>query len=284
MSDKMSLIKNLRDKTGAGFLDCKNALEENNNQIEESIDFLRKKGLAKASKKSSRVASEGAVGIYSNEFKSVILKINSETDFATKGETFLNFFDKIGNLLLNTDNIDFNSIMNEKFEDRKLSDYFTDIIARIGENIILSDIKITNHSASRFNFYVHNSYKENIGKIISYISYDSKILNDQITEFTKNLCMHVAASKPEALDVEFLSEELVSREKEVQRDSIESSGKPKDIIEKILEGKMNKFFSDSTLLNQKFILDPEKDVKKAINDLPKELEFKLINYELMMLN
>ena len=94
MSDKMSLIKTLRDKTGAGFLDCKNALAENNNQIETSIDYLRKKGLAKASKKSSRIASEGAVGIYSNDLKSVILKINSETDFASKGETFLNFFMK----------------------------------------------------------------------------------------------------------------------------------------------------------------------------------------------
>ena len=112
MSDKMNLIKTLRDKTGAGFLDCKNALAENENEIEASVDYLRKKGLAKASKKSSRVASEGAIGIYSNELKTLILKINSETDFASKGETFLNFFDQIGKMLLEyKSDIHINTIM-----------------------------------------------------------------------------------------------------------------------------------------------------------------------------
>ena len=285
MSDKTSLIKILRDKTGAGFLDCKNALAENNNEIEASVDHLRKKGLAKASKKSSRTASEGAVGIYSNESKSIIIKINSETDFASKGDTFLKFFDQIGNFLLEcNDNLDLKTVMDKKFNDKKLSDYFTDIIARIGENILLGDLIVIDHKNINFSYYVHNSYKKNIGKIISYINFDSQQLNDQVNEFSKNLCMHIAASKPEALDIEFLDNDLIKREKEIQLASIESSGKPKDIIEKILEGKMKKFYSESTLLNQKYVLDPEKTVKEAINELPKDLEYKLISYELLILN
>ena len=285
MSDKMNLIKTLRDKTGAGFLDCKNALNENDNQIEASVDYLRKKGLAKASKKSSRIASEGAIGIYNNEAKTIILKINSETDFASKGEVFLNFFDQMGKMLLAYKNdIDVNTIMDQEFSDKKLSDYFNDIIARIGENIVLSDIKIIDHLESKSSFYVHNAYKKNIGKIISFINYTSKISNDQTTEFAKNLCMHIAASKPEALDIEFLDKEVIDREKEVQKASIESGGKSQDIVEKILDGKMKKFFSESTLLNQKFILDTEKSVKDVINEFPKELEFKLISYEILILN
>ncbi len=285
MPDKTSLIKTLRDKTGAGFLDCKNALQENNNEIESSIDYLRKKGLAKASKKSSRIASEGAVGIYSNKSKSIIIKINSETDFASKGETFLNFFDQIGNMLILSKNkINLNSIMDMMFNNIKLSEYFTDIIARIGENIVLGDIRIIDHNNSQFNYYVHNSYKKNIGKIISFINYNSKIQNDQIKNFSKNLCMHIAASKPDALDIKYLDKELIDREKEVQLATIQSTGKSKDIIDKILEGKMKKFYSESTLLNQKFILDPDKTVKEVINELPQELGFKLINYELLILN
>ena len=285
MSDLLNNIKSLRERTGAGFLDCKVALEQNNNEIQKSIDYLRKKGLAKASKKSSRIASEGAVGIYSNELKTLILKINSETDFASKGETFLNFFNQIGKMLLEyKSDIHINTIMDQEFNDKKLSDYFTDIIARIGENIVLSDIKVIDHPESKFSFYVHNSYKQNIGKIISFINYTSKISNDQTTEFAKNLCMHIAASKPEALDIEFLDQEVIEREKDVQKASIESGGKSQEIIEKILDGKMKKFFSESTLLNQKFILDTEKSVKDIINEFPHELEFKLISYELLILN
>ena len=180
--------------------------------------------------------------------------------------------------------IHINTIMDQEFNDKKLSDYFTDIIARIGENIVLSDIKVIDHPESKFSFYVHNSYKQNIGKIISFINYTTKISNDQTTEFAKNLCMHIAASKPEALDIEFLDQEVIEREKDVQKASIESGGKSQDIIEKILDGKMKKFFSESTLLNQKFILDTEKSVKEVINEFPKELEFKLISYEILILN
>ena len=204
MSDKTILIKTLRNKTGAGFLDCKRALEENNNDIESSIDYLRKKGLAKASKKSSRQASEGAIGIYSSKSKTVILKINTESDFASKSDIFLNFFDEIGNFLLESNiNINLDTIMNETFGKKKMSEYFNEIISKIGENILLGDIKVIYHPNNYINYYVHNSYRKNIGKIVSSVLYDSLKSNIKVIEFSKNLCMHIAASKPEALDIEF---------------------------------------------------------------------------------
>ena len=138
MNDLINNIKNLREISGAGFLDCKKALQENNNNIEKSIDYLRKKGLSKATKKSSRSANEGAVGFYSNNNKTVILEINTETDFSAKNEIFLNFFDKIGNYILNSNlenNISIENIMSKSFEGNKLSDYFVDIISKIVQNL-----------------------------------------------------------------------------------------------------------------------------------------------------
>ena len=285
MSNILDSVKNLREVTGAGFLDCKKALVENNNDIEASIDFLRKKGLLKASKKSSREAKEGAVGIYNNDSKLVILKINSETDFAAKSDTFLEFVDKIGNLSLqNNNNLDKNSFLDSLYNGKKISEYFTDIISVIGENIILGDIKTITISDNYYNYYVHNSYRKNIGKIISLVMFKTTKKDSKIEEFTKNLCMHIAASKPEAMDVEFLDSALVEKEKDFQKENIKNSGKSSDIIDKIIAGKMKKFYSESTLLNQNYVLDPEKSVKEIINSFPNEYSFKLIDYKLIDLS
>ena len=148
MSD-LSLIKELREKTGSGFLDCKNALSENNNNIEQSIDSLRKKGLAKATKKSSREANEGAIGFYNNENISVILKINSETDFSAKSDTFLDFLDTIGNIALSTNdiNLDLNGFLKVENNGKSISDLLNEMIAKIGENLIINDLKIFDNKA-----------------------------------------------------------------------------------------------------------------------------------------
>ena len=176
MSSLTELIKELREKTGAGFLDCKKSLEDNNNDIEKSIEALRKKGLAKASKKSDRVANEGAIGIYSNDNITVILKVNSETDFAAKSDTFLNFLDNLGNLVLNHNSkIDKEIFLSLKYENGNVQDYFNSMIAKIGENLILNDLIIIENSNSYSNFYIHNSYRSNIGKIISLIEYSTTI-------------------------------------------------------------------------------------------------------------
>ena len=283
MSNITTLIKELREKTGAGFLDCKKSLEENNNDIEKSIEALRKKGLAKASKKTDRAANEGAVGIYSNSFITVLIKVNSETDFAAKSDTFLNFLDSLGQLvLLNNKNINKSDFLKLNYENGTVQDYFNSMIAKIGENLILNDLIIKQNKNSNYDFYIHNSYRNNIGKIISLIEYSASNKNSDIEKLSKNLCMHVAAMKPEAIDINYLDETLVANEKKIQRELILNSGKPSNIVDKILEGKMKKFYSEVTLLNQSYILDQEKTVRKVIDEYAQS-DFKLISFELISL-
>ena len=284
MSD-LELIKELREKTGAGFLDCKNVLKENNNNIEESIDALRKKGLAKATKKSSREAKEGAVGFYSNENISVILKINSETDFSAKSDTFLDFLDFIGNIALkqNDKMLSLENFLNIKDNDKKVSDLLTEMIAKIGENLIINDLKIFDNSELNVNFYIHNPYRKNIGKIVSAIFFSSDEKNENINIFAKNICMHIAASKPEAMDIDFLSSDVIESEKKIQQEMIQDSGKPSNVMQKILEGKMKKFYSEVTLLNQNFVIDPDKTIKEAITEFNSSNKFDLKSYALITL-
>ena len=218
MSD-LSLIKELREKTGAGFLDCKNALTENNNNIELSIDSLRKKGLAKATKKSSREANEGAIGFYNNENISVILKINSETDFSAKSDTFLDFLDSIGNIALSTNNknLNLNDFLKVEDNGKSINDLLTEMIAKIGENLLINDLKVFDNKKDKVNYYVHNPYRKNIGKIVSAVFYSTEEENDEVRAFSKSLCMHIAASKPEAMDIDQLPSELIASEKKYKK-------------------------------------------------------------------
>ena len=283
MTSITDLIKELRTKTGAGFLDCKKALEDNNNDIEKSIEALRKKGLAKASKKSDRAAIEGAVGVYSNENFTALIKVNSETDFAAKSDTFLDFLDSLGNLVLeNNSNIDKEQFLKLQFENGTVQDYFNSMIAKIGENLILNDLIVKENKNSNYSFYIHNSYRKNIGKIISLVEYSTTDNNTEIVGLSKNLCMHIAAMKPESMDINDLDKNLISNEEKIQKELILNSGKPSNIVEKILEGKMKKFFSEVTLLNQSFILDQDKTVRDIINQYSK-YEYNLISFDLINL-
>ena len=281
----LSLIKELREKTGAGFLDCKNALSANDNNIEQSIDYLRKKGLAKASKKSSREANEGAVGFYQNENISVILKINSETDFSAKSDTFLDFLDNIGTIALNTNdtNLNLNDFLKVEDNGKSISDLLTEMIAKIGENLIINDLKVFDNKETSVNYYIHNPYRKNIGKIVSAVFYSSEKESDEVKSFSKNLCMHIAASKPEAMDIDDLPSELIESEKKIQEEMIKDSGKPSNVMEKILEGKMKKFFSEVTLLNQNYVIDTDKTVKEAISDFNSSNSLILKDYILISL-
>ena len=283
MASITELIKELREKTGAGFLDCKKSLEENNNDIEKSIESLRKKGLAKASKKSDRAAVEGAVGVYSNKNITALIKVNSETDFAAKSDTFLDFLDSLGQLILEKNTkLDKDQFLNFEYDKGTVNDYFNSMIAKIGENLILNDLIIKENSNTSYSFYIHNSYRKNIGKIISFLEYSSDIKNKEIDNLAKNLCMHIAAMKPESIDIDDLDKNLIENEKKIQRELILNSGKPSNIVEKILDGKMNKFFSDVTLFNQSYILDQDKTVAEIINKYS-ENNFKLISFELINL-
>ena len=283
MSSITDLIKELRDKTGAGFLDCKKSLEENNNDIEKSIESLRKKGLAKASKKSDREANEGAVGVYSNNDITVLIKVNSETDFAAKSDTFLDFLDNLGSLVLkNNSKIDKNDLLSLNYENGTIKDYFDSMIAKIGENLILNDLLVKENKTSYYSYYIHNSYRPNIGKIISLLEFTCANKDQEIESLSKNLCMHIAAMKPESIDINDLDKNIVEKEEKIQRELILNSGKPSNIIDKILDGKMKKFYSEVTLLNQSYILDQDKSVRVVLDEYSKH-EFKLKSFELISL-
>ena len=287
MNNIMVNVKNLRDMTGAGFLDCKKALEANDQSIEKSIVYLRKKGLAKANKKSSRQTNEGAIGLYSNEAKTVLIQINTETDFAAKNEVFLNFMNEIGGFALEVDNINISleSFVKLSFRNKVISEYFTDIITKIGENIILSQLIIVpNNDGCMISTYIHNAYKKNIGKIAVVLKSKINEIDEESKILGKNLCMHIAASKPFALSIEKLNKNLIKKEREIQIETIKSSGKPNNILEKILEGKMKKFYSDSVLLEQPYILDLDKTVKQIITEFSKINNFEIIDYKLIVLN
>tara|TARA_B100000575_G_scaffold294003_1_gene307498 strand:+ start:777 stop:1628 length:852 start_codon:yes stop_codon:yes gene_type:complete len=283
MSSTAELIKDLREKTGAGFLDCKKSLEENNNDVNKAIESLRKKGLAKASKKSDRTAIEGAVGVYSNKDITVLIKVNSETDFAAKSDTFLDFLDSLGKLILSYNkDIDKNQFLKLQFDKGTVQDYFNSMIAKIGENLILNDLIVKENKNSHYSFYIHNSYRKNIGKIISLLEYSTTDKNTEIETLSKNLCMHIAAMKPESIDISDLDKDLISNEEKIQKELILNSGKPSNIVDKILEGKMKKFFSEVTLLNQSYILDQDKTVRKVIEQFS-NFNFKLISFDLINL-
>jgi len=283
MSSITDLIRELRVKTGAGFLDCKKSLEENNNDIEKSIEALRKKGLAKASKKSDREANEGAVGVYSNKDITVLIKVNSETDFAAKSDTFLDFLDSLGSVVLeNNSKIDKNDFLGLNYENGTIKDYFDTMIAKIGENLILNDLLVKENKNTHYAYYIHNSYRTNIGKIISLLEFTSKSKDQEIESLSKNLCMHIAAMKPESIDINDLDKNIVEKEEKIQRELILNSGKPSSIIDKILEGKMKKFYSEVTLLNQSYILDQDKSVRVVLDEYSK-YEFKLKSFELISL-
>ncbi len=283
MKNITELIKELREKTGAGFLDCKKSLEENNNDIEKSVEALRKKGLAKASKKTDRAANEGAVGIYSNKSITVLIKVNSETDFAAKSDTFLDFLDNLGNFILkNNTMISKEEFLKLKYEKGTVQDYFNSMISKIGENLILNDLSIKENKDPYYAYYIHNSYRDNIGKIISLLEYSANNHTDEIKMLSKNLCMHIAAMKPESLDITDLDKNIISKEEKIQKELILNSGKPSNIVDKILEGKMKKFYSEVTLLNQTFILDQERTIKEVIKDFSK-FEFQLIAFDLISL-
>ena len=277
MGEDLKLVKELRNKTGAGFLDCKEALSNNNGNIDNAIDYLRKKGLAKASKKSSREANEGAIGFYENNSICILIKINSETDFAAKSDTFLNFVDYIGNIILNLNKteLDLDMFLDTKISSKSIKEIFDEMIAKIGENIVISDLRVFNKNNNYLSFYVHNAYRKNIGKIISILKYSSDSNDESIQNLAKNLCMHIAALKPEAIDESNLEQTTIDKELNIQKELIASSGKPENVIDKILEGKMKKFYSEVTLLNQSFVLDPDKTVKEVINSNHKDKKFEI---------
>ena len=280
-------IKLLRDKTGAGIMDCKNALVENNGEVESAIDWLRKKGIAKANKKSSRVAAEGLVGILSKETLACIIEVNSETDFVSKNNDFQEFIDNL--LEIGVKNkYSLEEFLSAEYKNGEtVQDALQNLVAKIGENIVIRRLGYLECKSenSKFGVYIHNKVKDNLGKIACITMGSFENYNEAISDILKKIAMHISASKPQALDEEQLDKELLIKEREIFLEQLASSGKPKDILSKIVDGKIKKFISEITLLNQNWILDPNKKVSEIINEINKEFNsnFFLEDYKLFVL-
>ena len=260
-------VKKLRELTGVGFNDCKNAIEENNGDIDKSIEFLRKKGIAKANKKMDRIAGDGLISISEKENKFSIIEVNSETDFVAKNEEFKKFVEEISNIsLLNSGRM--NDILNSQMKNKKnVQDNLISIIAKIGEKITIRRSDFID-SKNSVNFsYTHMEVKKNLGKIGVLLSLETSMDKGKLSQFGKQLAMHIAASSPLSIDMDTLDHQIIEKEKEIITEETKNSGKNDKIIDKIAAGKLNRFISENTLLNQEWIMDPKKKVKDIIKEI-----------------
>lgn len=267
MSISASMVKELRERTGAGMMECKKALQESNGNIDLAIELLRTSGQAKAEKKAKRVAAEGKIVIKNNLANAVIVEINSETDFAANDSNFTDFANSIADALLQNEISDINSLNDLKLsDDVSIEEARTNLISKIGENISIRRFdKI--HQAVNIGEYSHGS---RIGVIVS--------LDKSDPDLAKDIAMHIAASNPICLDKEDVPEDLVSREKRIFLEQASSSGKPPEIIEKMVEGRMKKFFKEITLLGQSFIKDPDISIKDLLDESEAKVQ-SFIRYE-----
>ena len=269
MSNKNVLekVKKLRELTGVGFKDCKNAIDENNGDIDKSIEFLRKKGIAKANKKMERVAADGLISISEKENKFSIIEVNSETDFVAKNKEFIKFVEEISNIsLVNLGKL--NDILSSQMTNkRSVKDNLVSLISKIGEKITIrrSDFIDTKNSV---NFsYMHSEIKKNLGKIGVLLSLETSMNKEKLLQIGKQLAMHIAASSPLSIDKNTLDQKIIEKEEEIITEELKNSGKDNKIIDKIILGKLNKFISDNTLLNQEWIMEPKKKVKDIIKEV-----------------
>ena len=265
MTITAALVKELRERTGAGMMDCKKALVETNADLEAAIDLMRASGAAKAAKKAGRVASEGLVNVaISDDNKNaVILEVNSETDFVTKGQPFIDFVNALGRLALKNKPESIGTFLTQTLESGETVDEAREgIIAKIGENISVRRLQIVNAENGVLGAYKH-------GDRIAVLA----VLSGKNSGLAKDIAMHIAASKPECISEEHLSNEFLEREKAIFIEQAKDSGKPDSIIEKMIVGRMKKFVNEVTLYGQAFIKDPDTSVGKLVKSHNAEVKF-----------
>ena len=275
--DLLDNIKKLRELTGVGFKDCKSALDESNGDIEKSIEFLRKKGIAKASKKMSRTASEGLALIKEDNNNISIIEINSETDFVAKNKDFISFCKELSE-------INFSNMGNlNKLNDAKMKngssvkDSLVALIAKIGEKITIRRSNFFDNKDGLNFFYVHSTIEKNIGKIVSVVKIDG-LQRGKNEEIGTKIAMHIAASSPLAINKDGIKKEVIDKELEIIKAEISNSGKPAEMAEKISKGKISKFINDNTLLNQIWIMDPKKKVSDILKENKVDKEIKILDF------
>jgi elongation factor Ts len=259
------MVKELRERTGAGMMDCKSALEETGGDMEKAVDLLRKKGLAKAAKKAGRVAAEGLIGTTVSATKGVVVEVNSETDFVARNDLFQGLVKMIADIAL-TAGPDVESIKQAKAGTITVAEALADTISKVGENMTLRRAALLSVGRGVVASYVHSSVSDGLGRIGVLVALESTGDADELKRFGRMVAMHVAAANPQALDPAGLDPEVVRREKEVLADKYKAQGKPANVIDKIVESGLKTFYKEVCLLDQPFIHVPERSVAQAIKE------------------
>ncbi len=268
-----ALVKDLREKTGAGMMDCKKALTETGGDLEAAIDWLRKKGLASAAKKAGRVAAEGLVGVAVKGTSGALVECNSETDFVARNKTFQDFVATLADLAVDGDG-DVETLKTTPYpgSSHTVADQGVSLVATIGENILVRRAGRLSVGSGIVGSYIHNAAAPGLGRIGVIVAIESTGDVERLTELARQLAMHIAAARPESVAVEDLDPDLVARERNVLVEQARASGKPDNIIEKMVEGRLRRFHEEVVLLEQTFVLDNESKVKQVIERMAGQLQ------------
>ncbi len=266
------LVKTLREKTGAGMMDCKKALEAVMGDLEEAVDWLRKKGLSAAAKKSGRVASEGLIGIVTNETAGVLLEVNAETDFVARNEQFQKFVKTASHIALESEG-DLESLKKKPFPgtDRTIEEELTHLIATIGENMTLrrvGKLKVQNGVVCH---YIHTQVAPELGRIGVLVALESTGDKEKLRDLGMNIAMHIAATRPEALKIENVSKDSLERERRIFREQSLASGKSEEVIEKMIEGRIRKYLEEVVLCEQVYVIDGKSKISKVVEEAVKDV-------------
>jgi elongation factor Ts len=259
------MVKDLREQTGAGMMDCKAALNESGGDMQAAVDWLRKKGLSKAAKKAGRVAAEGLIGVAIKGTTGVVVEVNSETDFVARNDLFQGLVKMTADVALDVGD-DIEKIKAAKAGSITIADAVNDTIAKVGENMTLRRAASLAVSKGAIGSYVHNSVTDGLGKIGVIVGLESTGKADELAALGRQLAMHVASANPQALDAAGLDPAVIKREKDVLADKYRQQGKPDNVIEKIVESGLKTFYKEVTLLEQPFIFDDKKTVAQAVKE------------------
>ena len=272
MSISAAQVKQLRDMTGAGMMDCKAALAETNGDIEAAVDWLRKKGISKADKKAGRTAAEGLIGVASDASSAVVVEVNSETDFVARNDAFQDIVRNVSQVALSTDgSVEAVGAATYPGSDKSVTDTIKDAIGTIGENMSLRRSAKLAVSAGAVATYVHNAVADSLGKMGVLVAIETAGDADAARAFARQVAMHVAATNPLALTAEEVDPAAVAREKDIFAAQARESGKPENIIEKMVDGRLRKFFEEVVLLKQAFVLNPDLTVEQALKAAEKDI-------------
>jgi elongation factor Ts len=265
-----ALVKELREKTGAGMMDCKRALGETSGELEGAVDWLRKKGLAAAAKKAGRVAAEGLVGVATQGMAGAVVEVNSETDFVARNEAFQDFVRKAAEIALDKGELE--AVKNAPFPGagRSVAEQLTHLVATVGENMNLRRLQHLRVAKGAVVSYVHNALTAGLGKIGVIVALESAGEAGRVTALGKQLAMHIAAANPQFLNVASVDKASLDRERDVLREQAKASGKPDAIIDKMVEGRLRKYYEEVVLLEQIFVIDGETRIAKVVEAAAKE--------------